>query len=90
MLRKTHQRKHFHFTQKMYNQLIPYNRETRSRVNNELVITRYSKSKCRNTLTFRSIMLWNTTPDDIEQTTYLAMLEKCLKCFIPNSSDNPD
>ena len=40
------ERKHEHFTQKNYNLLIAHNHETGSRVNNKLVISIYSKSKC--------------------------------------------
>ena len=64
IMRNIRERKHVHFTRKIYNQLVPHNHETRSRVNNKLVIPRYSKSKCQNALIFRRIKLWNTTLDD--------------------------
>ena len=90
MFRIIRDRKHVHSTQKIYNQLIPHNHETRSRVNNKLVIPRYSKSKCQNALIFRGIKLWNTTPDDIKQSANLARFKKYLKRFILSSSDDPD
>ena len=45
MIRIIREIKHVHFTQKIYNQLFPHNHEIRSRVNNKIVIPRYSKSK---------------------------------------------
>ena len=90
MFRIIRERKHVHFTQKIDNQLIPHNHETRSRVNNKLVIPRYSKSKCQNALIFRGIKLWNTTPEDIKQSANLARFKKYLKRFILSSSGNPD
>ena len=64
---------------------------TRSRVNNKLVIPRYSNSKCQNNLIFRGIKLGNTTPDDIKQSANLARLKKkYVKRFILSSSGNPD
>ena len=84
------ERKHDHFTQKIDNQIIPHNHETRSRLINKLVIPRYSKSKCQNALTFCGTKLWNTTPDDVKQSANLARFQKYLKRFIQSSSDNPD
>ena len=55
MFRIIRERKHVHFTQKTYNQLIPKNHKTRSRANNNLVLPRYSKSKYQNALIFRGI-----------------------------------
>ena len=90
MFRIIHERKHVHFTKKIDNQLFPHNHETRSRVNNKLVMPRYSKSKCQNALIFCGIKLWNTTPDDIKQSANLARFKKYLKRFILSSSGNPD
>ena len=61
------ERKHGHVTQKIDDQLIAHNHETRSIVNNKLVLPRNSKSKCQNALIFRAIKLWNTTPGDIKK-----------------------
>ena len=81
MLRIIRVIKHVHFTQKVDNQLIPQNPETRSRVNNKIVIPRYSNSKCQNALIFRGIKLWSTTPDDIKQSPNLAIFKKISETF---------
>ena len=52
MFRIICEQKHKHFTQKTYIQLKAHNHKTRSRVNNKLVLPRYSKSNCQNTLIF--------------------------------------
>ena len=83
-------RKHEHFTHKIDSQLIAHNHETRSRVDNKLVLPRYWKSMCQTAHIFRSIRLWNTTPDDIKNSANLARFKKILKRFILNSSDSPD
>ena len=82
------ERKHVHFTQKTYDHLIPHNHETRYRVNSKLVTPQ--NSKCQNALIFRGIKLWNTSPDDIEQSAHLARFKKYLKRVILSSSGNPD
>ena len=81
MFRIIREIKHVHFTQKIDNQLISHNHETRSRVNNKLVIRQYSKSKCQNALIFRGIKFWNTTPDDIKQSANLAKFKKISETF---------
>ena len=80
----------FTLLKKIYIQLIPHNHETREKVNNKIVIHRYSKSKCQNALIFRGIKLWNTTPHDIKQSAILARFKKYLERFILSSSDNSD
>ena len=62
MFRIICERKNKKFTQKIDNQLIAHNHETRSGVNNKLVLPRYSKSKSHNAHIFRGIKLWNITP----------------------------
>ena len=84
------ERKHEHFTLKIDNQVIAHEHETRSRVNNKLVLPRYTKSKCQNALIFRGIRLWNTTPNDIKQSANFARFKKYLKRYLLNSSENPD
>ena len=54
------------FTHKIDNQLIAHNHETTSRVNKKLAVTEYSKAKFQHAPIFRSIKLWNTTPDDVK------------------------
>ena len=76
MFRNIREQKHVHFTQKIDNHLVPHKQETRSRLDNRLVIPRYSKSKCQNPFLFRGIKSWNTTPDDIEQSANLAKFKK--------------
>ena len=66
------ERKQELITQKNYKLLIAHELKTRWRVNNNLVLPRYSKSKCQNSLIFRGIKLWNVTPNDIKQSTILA------------------
>ena len=63
--------------QKIYSQLNPHNHEKRSRINNKMIIPRYSKSKCQNALISRCKKMWNTTPDDIKQSANLA--DKCVR-----------
>ena len=84
------ERKHEHLTLKIDNQVIAHGHETRSGVNNKLVLPRYTKSKCQNALIFRGIKLWNTTPNDIKQSANLARFKKYLKRYLLNSSENPD
>ena len=88
MFRIICKRKHERFTQKTDYQIIAHIHETRSRVNNTLVLLRYSKSKFENALIFRGIKLWNTTPDDIKNSNNLARFKKYLKRFILSSSDS--
>ena len=66
------ERKHEHFTLKIDNQVVAHEHETRSRVNDKLVLPRYTKSKCQNALIFCGKKLWNASPNDIKQSTNLA------------------
>ena len=82
--------KHEHFTLKNDNHVLAHEHETRSRVNNNLVLPRYTKSKSQNAFFFRGLKLWNTTPNDIKHSADLARFKKYLKRHLLNSSENPD
>ena len=90
MYRVIRERKHEHFNIRIDNQGIAHEPETWSRVNNKLVLPRYTKSKYQNSRIFRGIKLWNITPNDIKQTAMLARFKIYLKRSLPNSSENPD
>ena len=70
------ERKHENFNLKIDNHVTAHEHETSSRVNNKLVLPRYTKSKCQNALIFRGIKLWISTPNDIKQSANLARLKK--------------
>ena len=89
MYRIISERKHEQLTLKFDNKIIAHEHETRSRVNNKLMLPRYSKSKCQNALIFRSIKLWNTTPNEIKQSANLARLKKNPKRSMLSSPDIP-
>ena len=84
------ERKNEHFTLKIDNQIIANEHETRSRVNNKLVLPLYKKSKCHNALNFRGIKLRNTTPNAIKKSANLARFKKYLKRYSLKSSENLD
>ena len=84
------ERKHQHFTLKAYNQLIAHEHGTRSRVNNKLMFPPFTKSRFQNALMFRGVKSWNTTPNNIKQSGFLARAKKYFQRFILKSSVNPD
>ena len=79
MFKIVSENKHPHFTQKIHNQAILHNHETRSNVDNHLVPPRYTKTKCQNSFIFRGIKLWNTTHTEVRQSATLTEFKERLK-----------
>ena len=91
MYRNVCERNHEHFTLKIGNKITAHELKTRSRVNNELVLLRYTNSKCQNAHIFRGlncgmrlIMILNN------RLANLARFKKYLKVFLLKCSENLD
>ena len=80
MFKIVRENKQHHFARKISNQVIAHDHETRSNVDNQLVLPRYSKTKCQNSFILRGVKLWNTTHTSIRQLPNLRTFQKRLKC----------
>ena len=79
------ERKHKYFTRKIDELKIEHHHRTRSNVNNQLTLPRYSQTKCQNSFMFRSTKIWNTLPINIKSTSRLTRFKKHLKRYLQRS-----
>ena len=77
-------REHEHFTKKIYYQFLAHDLETRSRVNNNLVLPRFPRSKCPFILRYK--YLGNMTQSYISQSAFSCLADSPAHCGAPAPS----